>query len=138
MMLCYATVYSSSAVHTTPCQAQWLLFDTTAAQLPSVTTTGIAGRYGSYEEVASDPDVEIVYVGMLHPFHKASAMCALKAGKHVLVEKPFTCSYEDAKELADTAAAAGLFLLEVVCAVCRIYASDCFGVCRQAALGAYR
>jgi predicted dehydrogenase len=96
-----------------------LLSDTADAQMLTV-ITGIAGRYGSYEEVAGDPDVEIVYVGMLHPFHKASAMCALKAGKHVLVEKPITCSYEDAKELADTAAAAGLFLLEVVCVACSI------------------
>lgn len=55
---------------------------------------------GSYEEVAKDPAVEIVYVGMLHPFHFESAMTALQNGKHVLVEKPATCSLSDTKALA--------------------------------------
>ncbi|KAG5188404.1 hypothetical protein JKP88DRAFT_206685 [Tribonema minus] len=73
---------------------------------------GIPNRYGSYVEVASDPNVEICYVGMLHPFHKDAALAALRGGKHVLVEKPVCCSADDAAEVAAEARARGLLLLE--------------------------
>lgn len=63
-------------------------------------TAGIPNRVGSYAEVAEDPDVEIVYVGMLHPFHYENALVALQNGKHVLVEKPSTCSLSDTRALA--------------------------------------
>ena len=64
-----------------------------------VATAGIANRVGTYEDVAKDPDVEICYVGMLHPFHYESAVAALQNGKHVLVEKPSTCRESDTKSL---------------------------------------
>lgn len=62
-------------------------------------TAGIPNRVGSYEDVAKDPSVEIVYVGMLHPFHYQNAVVALQNGKHVLVEKPSTCSLSDTRAL---------------------------------------
>lgn len=65
-----------------------------------IMTAGIPNRVGSYAEVAEDPDVEIVYVGMLHPFHYENALVALQNGKHVLVEKPSTCSLSDTRALA--------------------------------------
>lgn len=61
--------------------------------------TGIPNRVGSYEDVAKDPGVDICYVGMLHPFHYENAVTALQNGKHVLVEKPSTCSECDTKAL---------------------------------------
>lgn len=60
---------------------------------------GIPNRVGSYEDVAKDPGVDICYVGMLHPFHYENAVAALHNGKHVLVEKPSTCSESDTNEL---------------------------------------
>lgn len=60
---------------------------------------GIPNRAGSYEDVAKDPGVDICYIGMLHPFHYENAMAALHNGKHVLVEKPSTCTESDTKEL---------------------------------------
>lgn len=68
--------------------------------------------YGSYAEAARDPSVEIVYVGMLHPWHMEVAMEAINAGKHVLVEKPATCSLSDTLELLAHAKAKGVFLME--------------------------
>lgn len=65
----------------------------------AVNFTGIPNRVGSYEEVAKDPKVDICYVGMLHPFHFENALAALQNGKHVLVEKPSTCSESDSNEL---------------------------------------
>lgn len=49
--------------------------------------------------MAKDPDVDICYIGMLHPFHYENAVTALKNGKHVLVEKPSTCSESDTNAL---------------------------------------
>ena len=51
---------------------------------------GIGRRHGSYEALAADPGVDAVYVATPHPMHHDNAILALRAGKHVLVEKPFT------------------------------------------------
>src|SRR6266536_5213674 len=46
--------------------------------------------YGSYEEVYSDPQVDIVYIGTPHAFHKKNCLDGINAGKHILCEKAFT------------------------------------------------
>ena len=51
---------------------------------------GIDRAYGNYDEFVQDDEVEIVYIGTLHPMHKDGALRCLKAGKAVLCEKPFT------------------------------------------------
>ncbi len=60
---------------------------------------GIATRHGSYEELANDPDVDVVYVATPHPMHHANARLALEAGKPVVVEKPFTMNAGEARDL---------------------------------------
>ncbi len=75
---------------------------------------GIARRHGSYEALLADPEVDIVYVSTPHPFHHPNALAALRAGKHVLLEKPFTINRAQARELVDTARAKGLFLMEAM------------------------
>ncbi|MGW5746435.1 Gfo/Idh/MocA family protein [Amycolatopsis sp. NPDC003861] len=74
----------------------------------------IPTRHSSYEALANDPDVDVVYVATPHPMHHANARLALKAGKPVLVEKPFTMSAEEARDLVDLARAQGLFLMEAM------------------------
>mmetsp|Transcript_20327 Transcript_20327/g.30053 ORF Transcript_20327/g.30053 Transcript_20327/m.30053 type:complete len:384 (+) Transcript_20327:161-1312(+) len=73
---------------------------------------GIEASYGSYLEVAKDKNVEICYIGMLHPFHFETAMAALNEGKHVLIEKPMCCNLSDAETLIKEAKSRNLFLLE--------------------------
>eukprot|EP00752_Nemacystus_decipiens_P003343 g3092.t1 len=73
---------------------------------------GIPNRVGSYEEVTKDPGVDICYIGMLHPFHYDNAVAALQNGKHVLVEKPSTCSESDTNALVHLAQEKGLFIME--------------------------
>ena len=75
---------------------------------------GIARRHGSYEALLADPGVDIVYVSTPHPFHHPNALAALRAGKHVLLEKPFTINAAQARELVETARAKGLFLMEAM------------------------
>ncbi|KAJ7373097.1 hypothetical protein OS493_014245 [Desmophyllum pertusum] len=74
----------------------------------------IENAYGSYEELAKDKSVEIVYVGTIHPHHAALCKLALDHGKHVLCEKPMTMNLKDTKELFDLAKAKGLFIMEAL------------------------
>ena len=50
----------------------------------------IAHTYGSYAELFADPNVDAVYIATPHSHHKDQAIAALRAGKHVLCEKPAT------------------------------------------------
>jgi predicted dehydrogenase len=74
----------------------------------------IPNRHASYEALVEDPDVDAVYVATPHPMHHANALLALRAGKPVLVEKPFTMNAAEAAELVATARTAGLFLMEAM------------------------
>lgn len=71
-------------------------------------------RYGSYEALVSDPDVDIVYVATPHMFHHRDALLALEAGKHILVEKAFTINAQQAAEVIALARARGLFAMEAM------------------------
>ena len=70
--------------------------------------------YGSYEEMVSDPDVDLVYIATPHSHHHSHAMLALEHGKHVLVEKAFTANAAEAAELLETARTKGLFITEAI------------------------
>jgi len=75
---------------------------------------GIPRAHASYEDLVADPDVDIVYVSTPHPFHADNAILALEAGKHVLVEKPFTLNQAEAERVRDVAAAQGLLAMEAM------------------------
>jgi predicted dehydrogenase len=75
---------------------------------------GVARAYGSYEELAADPDVEVIYVASTHNDHLPSARLCLEAGKAVLVEKPLTTSAADSEALVELARDRGLFLMEAL------------------------
>ena len=79
--------------------------------------TGIPGEtkaYGSYEELVTDPNVDVIYVATPHSHHFQNVMLVLGAGKHVLCEKAFTVNAEQAKILCETAKEKNLFLMEAV------------------------
>lgn len=75
---------------------------------------GIPTAYGSYAELMAADDVDIIYIGTIHPAHKVQAIAAMNAGKHVLCEKPMTCSKADTEELVKVAREKGLFLAEAM------------------------
>jgi predicted dehydrogenase len=77
-------------------------------------TFGIAKAHGSYEALVADPDVDIIYIATPHPQHVTTAKLALSAGKHILVEKPFTLNASEAAEIVDLARAKGLVALEAM------------------------
>lgn len=70
--------------------------------------------YGSYEEMLSDPLVDLVYVATPHSHHLAHAKLCIDYGKAVLCEKPFTANAKQAKELFDYAAAKHVLITEAI------------------------
>jgi len=75
---------------------------------------GVPHRHATYESLAADPDVEAVYVSTPHPGHHAAARLAIDAGQAVLVEKAFTVSAREARDLVAAARARGTFLMEAM------------------------
>jgi predicted dehydrogenase len=71
-------------------------------------------RYGNYEALAADSDVDIIYVATPHSFHAENVRMCLEAGKHVLCEKPLTLNASQTSAIIDLARAKGLFLMEAV------------------------
>lgn len=74
----------------------------------------IAKAHGSYQGLAADPNVDIIYVATPHPLHAQNATMALEAGKHVLIEKPFTINAVEARKVVDLAGAKNLVVLEAM------------------------
>ena len=68
--------------------------------------------YGSYEELAEDSEVEIVYVSSLHPQHYELCRLFLENGKNVLCEKPLTMQLKHTEDLVALAREKKLFFME--------------------------
>ncbi|CAH0188281.1 Gfo/Idh/MocA family oxidoreductase [Microbacterium sp. Bi121] len=75
---------------------------------------GIPHAHATYEALATNPDVDIVYVSTPHPMHYEAAKLALEHGKHVLVEKAFTVNRAEAEDLQRIAAERGLLVMEAM------------------------
>lgn len=71
-------------------------------------------RYDSYQDLANDPDVDVVYVATPHPNHHDSVIMCLEAGKHVLCEKSFAMNTAEAREMIDAAKQHNRFLMEAM------------------------
>ena len=79
---------------------------------------GLGLAYGSYQALAESPEVEAVYVAVIHPQHAALIRQMLLAGKHVLVEKPAVTRVADWDALVALAHERGLLLLEAMKVMC--------------------
>jgi predicted dehydrogenase len=75
---------------------------------------GFQKYYGSYEEFAADPDLEIVYVASPHSHHHEHVMLCLKYGKHVICEKAFALNSKEVEEMVIEAKSRNLFLMEAL------------------------
>lgn len=70
--------------------------------------------YGSYEELAADPEVDLVYIATPHAMHYDNARLCVEHGKAVLVEKAFTANAAQARELIRFAEEKKVFLTEAI------------------------
>ncbi len=70
--------------------------------------------FTGYDDLLAQPTVETVYVAVPNHLHFDFARRALKAGKHVILEKPFTSNLREAEILVKLANDKGLFLFEAI------------------------
>jgi predicted dehydrogenase len=75
---------------------------------------GIEARHPSYEALVNDPSVDVIYVATPHPMHRDNAILALRAGKSVLVEKPFAMNAAEARAIVAVAREEGRFAMEAM------------------------
>jgi len=75
---------------------------------------GVPHRHGTYETLANDPDVDVIYVATPHPLHKDNSILCLESGKAVLCEKPFTINKKEAETVVTAARRKNLFLMEAM------------------------
>ena len=71
-------------------------------------------HYGSYQELADDKDIDIIYVATPHNFHCENTILCLEAGKAVVCEKPLAVNAWQAKAMIDCARKHKLFLMEAM------------------------
>lgn len=79
---------------------------------------GVPTAHGSYEELAQDPEVDVVYIATPHPWHHPNTLLFLEAGKHVLVEKPMAMNALQVSEMIEAARANGRLLMEAMWTRC--------------------
>ncbi|MBF4591246.1 Gfo/Idh/MocA family protein [Curtobacterium sp. VKM Ac-1395] len=75
---------------------------------------GIPHAHGSYEDLVADDEVDAVYVATPHSRHAQDALLAIAAGKHVLVEKAFTITADEARTVVDAARRADVAVMEAM------------------------
>jgi predicted dehydrogenase len=73
---------------------------------------GVEHVRGSYLDVVTDSEVEAIYNPLANSLHGTWNIAAIQAGKHVLTEKPFASNADEAREVRDAAASAGVTILE--------------------------
>ncbi|AEE44621.1 Gfo/Idh/MocA family protein [Cellulomonas fimi] len=78
------------------------------------TAHGIPTTHVGYRQLVEDPQVDAVYVATPHSEHRENALLAIRAGKHLLVEKAFTRNAAEAREVFDAAREAGVFVMEAM------------------------
>ncbi len=74
--------------------------------------------HASYEDLVTDPDIDIVYVASPHALHLDHARLAFAAGKHVLCEKPLAMDAAESAAMISAARAADRFLMEAMWMAC--------------------
>lgn len=69
---------------------------------------GIARAETDIDMLLADPDIDAVYISTTNELHRDQALAAIRAGKHVLCEKPLALTLDDARAMVDAAAQAGI------------------------------
>mmetsp|Transcript_106395 Transcript_106395/g.243569 ORF Transcript_106395/g.243569 Transcript_106395/m.243569 type:complete len:379 (+) Transcript_106395:29-1165(+) len=96
---------------------------------------GMERSYDSYEALAQDPQIDVVYVGTIHTQHHRIASMLLEAGKHVLCEKPLGMNEREVAELTALAQQQGVFFMEGMWTRCFPVARKCQALLQSGELG---
>ncbi len=73
---------------------------------------GIATVHTSYEEMIADPEIDAIYNPLPNGLHGRWTIAAVRAGKHVLCEKPFTANADEARAVQDAIRDSGRVVME--------------------------
>ncbi len=74
----------------------------------------IPTSYGSYEELAADDRLDLIYIATPHSRHFEDCMICIQNGRNVLCEKAFTANKKQAEELFKTAKEKNVFICEAI------------------------
>ena len=96
---------------------------------------GVPAAYGAYDDVLASRDVDAAYVSLPNTLHHAWAIAALRAGKHVLCEKPFAVTAEQSEEMFDAARSAGRVVMEAFMYRCHPQTLSALAAVRSGAIG---
>ena len=75
---------------------------------------GANKAYGCYDDLFNDQEVDIVYIATPHNSHMSLSIAAMKAGKHVLCEKPIAINQAQMQMMIDQAKESKVFLMEAL------------------------
>lgn len=70
--------------------------------------------YGGYQELANDPEIDVIYIGTPHTFHLENSVMCMRKGKAVLCEKALTINAKEAREMVKVAREENVFLMEAM------------------------
>ncbi|MDH3245052.1 MAG: Gfo/Idh/MocA family oxidoreductase [Saprospiraceae bacterium] len=70
--------------------------------------------YASYHEMLQDPEIDIVYIGTPHSFHKAHSVLCMENGKAVLCEKPATLNSKELRDVLEVSKRKKTFYMEAL------------------------
>ncbi len=96
---------------------------------------GFERAYGSYAELIADRDVQAVYIPLPNDLHITWVKEALKAGKHVICEKPLALNEAEAREMFETAKENGVYLMEAYAYLHSPYVDDLKKVISEGLIG---
>lgn len=75
---------------------------------------GIQKAYGSYEELAKDESIDLIYIATIHTMHYQHALMCIENHHHVLIEKPMTINQNQARDLFHKAKENNVFVSEAM------------------------
>ena len=70
--------------------------------------------FGSYDELIADPDIDIIYTALPNGLHVKWALAAMKAGKHIIVEKPIASTANEIDLLKTCSRETGKVVMEAI------------------------
>ncbi|MDE2994487.1 MAG: aldo/keto reductase [Chloroflexota bacterium] len=95
-------------------------------------------RYGSYDALLADPDVDVVYNALPNHLHAEWTIKAAQAGKHILCEKPLATNLGQAMALVEAARYHDVFLLEAFMYRCHPQTAKLVELIQAGAVGEVR
>ncbi len=98
----------------------------------------IGRRYGSYEALLADPEVQAIYIATPHPQHAVWAIRCAEAKKHMLVEKPIGLNHAEAMAIVEGAIEHDVFLMEAFMYRCHPQTAKIVELVKSGAIGEVR